>query len=668
MAYTKQNFQPGDVLKAEELNNIEDGILAVEKQVATKQPIGNYLTSESDPTVPAWAKASKKPSYTAEEVGALPATDESVAKLAVPFITPEMFGAVGDGATDDSTAIQAAIDAAGYLGCVYLSAKTYKISTGIVFTTGHVQFKCDGIISYDGTGAAVTVSTMYLDIYINRITAPNGTALLLSASAKSVLSNKIHVNWITDSIKGVHLLTNGEDTYCISYNELHFGAVKSSEVCILAECVTSWLTENRYYCGKLSGASTGIKIINSSANKFMSGIFEDLAEDGVALHLENAEYNFFQQFRCAENYGATSVKFVGDCTGNDIQYTRIILEEVDITELTAGEYNLLGNKVKTTGGYNCGFKARVDYEFGITYDPSFANTSSYVNASTFTDNVIDKVGVYIRTNLHFTTTATNGLTFTLGKIYSTNGSMARGFPLVFKFGGSSGRITLVDVLGNTVLDNSTGAYANQTVSVRWVGYDKDNKKNVWSVEVLGETRVTSVNGATGAVTLNADDVGARPDTWLPTASEVGARPSTWMPTYSDVGADKSGTASSAVSAHNTNTSAHNDIRLLIEGLTTRLNALANSTDEDLDQMAEIVAYIKSNKTLIDSITTSKVNVTDIVNNLTTNVTNKPLSAAQGVALKALVDAITVPTKVSELTNDSGFLTLSTLPKYGGETA
>lgn len=54
-------------------------------------------------------------------------------------------------------------------------------------------------------------------------------------------------------------------------------------------------------------------------------------------------------------------------------------------------------------------------------------------------------------------------------------------------------------------------------------------------------------------------------------------------------------------------------------------------------MSEIVAYIKSNKELIDGITTSKVNVSDIIDNLTTNVANKPLSAAQGVALKALID-------------------------------
>lgn len=33
-----------------------------------------YLTQETDPTVPAWAKAARKPTYTASEVGALPNT------------------------------------------------------------------------------------------------------------------------------------------------------------------------------------------------------------------------------------------------------------------------------------------------------------------------------------------------------------------------------------------------------------------------------------------------------------------------------------------------------------------------------------------------------------------------------------------------------------------
>ena len=108
---------------------------------------------------------------------------------------------------------------------------------------------------------------------------------------------------------------------------------------------------------------------------------------------------------------------------------------------------------------------------------------------------------------------------------------------------------------------------------------------------------------------------------------------------SDVGADTSGTASSAVSSHNTSSTSHSDIRQLITGLTDRLNALADSDDTTLDQMSEIVAYIKNNKTLIEGITTNKVSVSDIVDNLTTNSSNKPLSAAQGMVIKGLIDAL-----------------------------
>lgn len=177
-----------------------------------------------------------------------------------------------------------------------------------------------------------------------------------------------------------------------------------------------------------------------------------------------------------------------------------------------------------------------------------------------------------------------------------------------------------------------------------------------------EAPVQSVNGQTGAVELNAEDVGAIADETDPTvpewakqptkptytAAEVGALPDTYTPpnqTAQQVGADPAGTAASAVSQHNTDATSHNDLRLALKGLSERINVVLDSDDATLDQMSEVVAYIKSNKSMIDAITTSKVNVSDIVNNLTTNVSNKPLSAAQGVALKTLIDAISVPEKL-----------------------
>ena len=95
----------------------------------------------------------------------------------------------------------------------------------------------------------------------------------------------------------------------------------------------------------------------------------------------------------------------------------------------------------------------------------------------------------------------------------------------------------------------------------------------------------------------------------------------------------------ALNEHNVSGTAHSDIRLLISGLSERLNAIADSDDTTLDQLSEIVAYIKSNKTLSESVTTSKVNVADIIDNLTTSVSDQPLSAKMGVELRRLISVV-----------------------------
>ncbi len=91
--------------------------------------------------------------------------------------------------------------------------------------------------------------------------------------------------------------------------------------------------------------------------------------------------------------------------------------------------------------------------------------------------------------------------------------------------------------------------------------------------------------------------------------------------------------------HNTDADAHADIRLFLQSLKNQVDALLDSDDTTLDELSEIVAYIKDNRELIEQVTDAKVSVTDIINNLVTNISNKPLSASQGVALKGMIDAL-----------------------------
>ena len=113
---------------------------------------------------------------------------------------------------------------------------------------------------------------------------------------------------------------------------------------------------------------------------------------------------------------------------------------------------------------------------------------------------------------------------------------------------------------------------------------------------------------------------------------AGSNPTT-LAGYGITDAEAKGT----VNTHNTATDAHNDIRTALSNLTTKVNNFLDIDDTTSDQLSEVIALIRANATQIESITSGKVNVSDIVNNLTTNVANKPLSAAQGVVLKGLVD-------------------------------
>ena len=174
-----------------------------------------------------------------------------------------------------------------------------------------------------------------------------------------------------------------------------------------------------------------------------------------------------------------------------------------------------------------------------------------------------------------------------------------------------------------------------------VNYLKENPVDV-------PTKVSELENDSGYILQETDPT-------VPSWAKQDTKPSY---TANEVGADSVGTAQTKVDEHNVNAESHNDIRLLIEGLTSRLNALADSDDATLDQMSEVVSYIKSNKSLIDSITTGKVSVSDIVDNLTTNVANKPLSAKQGVALKALIDAIIIPTALAQLSEDATHKTVT----------
>ena len=81
---------------------------------------------------------------------------------------------------------------------------------------------------------------------------------------------------------------------------------------------------------------------------------------------------------------------------------------------------------------------------------------------------------------------------------------------------------------------------------------------------------------------------------------------------------------SDISAHNSSTSAHSDIR----GLISAVDSKVDDADSRIDTLDSTVSALDTNK----------VNKSDIVNNLTTDDSTKPLSAAMGMELKSSIDS------------------------------
>ena len=300
---------------------------------------------------------------------------KELAQFSDLYIRPEDYGAKGDGKTDDSVAIQAAINAAVNhtqpSSTVYLSQRKYAISTGIVIDTAYdypINFICNGALVYSGTGAAVTLkSSNFCNINISSISAENGTAFKADTTDGELGTNIVTINDIRASKIGIHLYTDTSGTgggHNMFYNKFHIeGSINSTEACVYLQAATRLLGENYFWLGRLMGGATyGIKIEgndtfggaatngNAGRNVFFCGNIEGLASDGCGIYLHNTHSNVFRSFRTEEAYGSHSITLSGECFANDIECSYINIGEIDITNLTVqnSDTNMYANILRST--------------------------------------------------------------------------------------------------------------------------------------------------------------------------------------------------------------------------------------------------------------------------------------------------------------------------------
>ena len=133
----------------------------------------------------------------------------------IQYITPEMYGAVGDGETDDSEAIQAAIDYANeHNKTVFFGAKTYLIESALNVYSGMELHGNGATIMTSGDIPAFTAESVVSKVYIHdfNLTGGNDETLTNNKAINLVCYySKFENIFALNFYDGLYLDTTGAD-------------------------------------------------------------------------------------------------------------------------------------------------------------------------------------------------------------------------------------------------------------------------------------------------------------------------------------------------------------------------------------------------------------------------------------------------------------------------
>lgn len=170
------------------------------------------------------------------------------------YATPQMYGAKADGYTDDTEAIQQAIDSGK---AVYLSGD-YVINDPIIINDKHFWnfHGSDASIRYTGDGYAIRIlNATHSMIEVGLITALNGG--------------------------GIEFYSDSEQSWN-QYVTVRFEGIRCKTDCIHVETADQgWSNENRVHGGRFLAGINGVNIVSRSQHTINGWKFYDCGIEGV---------------------------------------------------------------------------------------------------------------------------------------------------------------------------------------------------------------------------------------------------------------------------------------------------------------------------------------------------------------------------------------------------
>lgn len=327
-------------------------VFAVVDEDTQQIDLSNSLTAEVDTTVselftfPYQSTVSTKLSL----VDYIGYTADNSDGGTVTYLTPEDFGAIGDGYNDDSIPISLCLATAATTKQTVLMAKKYYISNPIDINADGLQIIVNDI-EYDGTDVAIKIRGCNNTIKIHSINSKGSGVNFVADGSKHITYNDVEVNSIISKSHGIALHSSPASIYqnTVRFNYIKAGGTGSYGIAyFLGE--NTFITENNFFGGQISNCEWAVYKCGGNS-RFYSLQIENNVQGGFLIQ-SGCTIFCPRQAEAQRDGNLPFYKFVNDTHNVHIYNDNggLYLNEIDLSEANENFVNDAGLERPTHEG------------------------------------------------------------------------------------------------------------------------------------------------------------------------------------------------------------------------------------------------------------------------------------------------------------------------------
>ena len=258
--------------------------------------------------------------------------DNSEAVTSLSYLTPEDFGAVGDGYADDSVPISLCLATAAATKQTVLMAKKYYVSNPIDINTDGLYIIINDI-EYDGTDVAIKIRGCNNTIKVHSVDSKGSGVNFVGDGSKHITYNDLEVNTIISKSHGIGLYSSPVSIYqnTVRFNYIKAGGTGSYGIGYFLADDGTFITENNFYGGQIANCEWAVYKCGGNS-RFYGLQIENNVQGGFLI--QSGCTLFYPRIAEASRDGSLPFyKFIGSTRGVHIYETHgVAINEIDLSD------------------------------------------------------------------------------------------------------------------------------------------------------------------------------------------------------------------------------------------------------------------------------------------------------------------------------------------------